>query len=179
MLPAATSPAGYRVAVVCLGNICRSPVADVVLNGRIRAAGLPGVSVESFGTAGWHTGEPMDRRSAASLTGAGYDASRHRARQFGPSEAGAFDLVLAMDRSHHTALAALGVPAERLLMFRAFDPEPGDGEVPDPYYGGPDGFAEVLAMIERTADVLVSELSALPSTEGINLRTRLEESPGR
>lgn len=158
MLPAATSPAGYRVAVVCLGNICRSPVADVVLNDRISAAGLAGVSVESFGTAGWHTGEPMDQRSAASLTGAGYDASRHRARQFGTADAEAFDLVLAMDRTHHRELVALGVPAERLLLFREFDPDPGDGEVPDPYYGGPDGFADVLAMIERTADALVEEL---------------------
>ncbi|MDO7868398.1 low molecular weight protein-tyrosine-phosphatase [Nocardioides jiangxiensis] len=154
-LPAATGP-GYRVAVVCLGNICRSPVADVVLNHRIAAAGLD-VRVDSFGTGGWHVGEPMDRRSAATLTSAGYDPTRHRARQFVGDHASAYDLILAMDSSHHRELAALGVPAERLLMFRAFDPE-GPGDVPDPYYGGPQGFDDVLAMIERTADALVEAL---------------------
>ena len=154
-LPAATGP-GYRVAVVCLGNICRSPVAFVVLNDRIAAAGLD-VTVDSFGTGGWHTGEPMDRRSAATLTAAGYDPTRHRAQQFRGAHAAAYDLVLAMDSSHHRELAALGVPAERLLMFRAFDPA-GEGDVPDPYYGGPQGFDDVLAMIERTADRLVEAL---------------------
>lgn len=162
MTPAALPPAqgpGYRVAVVCLGNICRSPVADVVLNARLADAGLA-VTVESYGTGGWHVGEPMDRRSAATLTAAGYDPTRHRAQQFGGAHATAYDVVLAMDSSHHAELAALGVPAERLLMFRAFDPE-GEGDVPDPYYGGPQGFDDVLAMIERTADALVKELAGV------------------
>ncbi|HSX68214.1 low molecular weight protein-tyrosine-phosphatase [Nocardioides sp.] len=162
-LPPATGP-GYRIAVVCLGNICRSPVADVVLNARLAEAGLTGagltVTVDSYGTGGWHVGEPMDRRSAATLTAAGYDASRHRAQQFRGAHASAYDLVLAMDASHHADLGALGVPEERLLMFRAFDPE-GEGDVPDPYYGGPQGFDDVLAMIERTAGALVTELAAL------------------
>ncbi|GGO90508.1 phosphotyrosine protein phosphatase [Nocardioides phosphati] len=158
-LPPAQGP-GYRVAVVCLGNICRSPVADVVLNDRVATAGLD-VTVDSYGTGGWHVGEPMDRRSAATLTAAGYDASRHRAQQFRGAHASAYDVVLAMDSSHHDELRALGVPEERLLMFRAFDPE-GEGDVPDPYYGGPQGFDDVLAMIERTADVLVKELAGVP-----------------
>ena len=157
-LPAAQGPV-YRVAVVCLGNICRSPVADVVLNARLADAGLQ-VTVDSYGTGGWHVGEPMDRRSAATLTAAGYDPTRHRAQQFGGAHATAYDVVLAMDSSHHAELAALGVPEERLLMFRAFDPE-GEGDVPDPYYGGPQGFDDVLAMIERTADALVKELAGV------------------
>lgn len=73
-----------------------------------------------------------------------------------------------MDFSHHRDLAALGVPPERLLMFRAFDPE-GDGDVPDPYYGGPQGFDDVLAMIERTADVIAD---ALVVSTGSTTRTR-------
>lgn len=154
-LPPASGP-GYRIAVVCLGNICRSPVADVVLNDRLAAAGVD-ATVESFGTGGWHVGEPMDQRSAATLTAAGYDPSRHRAQQFRDAHAAAYDVVLAMDSSHHRELTALGVPAERLLMFRAFDPE-GPGDVPDPYYGGPQGFDDVLAMIERTADAIVGAL---------------------
>ncbi len=146
-----------KVAVVCLGNICRSPVADVVLNARALEAGLD-VTIESFGTGGWHVGEPMDRRSAATLTAAGYDATRHRAQQFGARHAAAYDLVLAMDESHFKELARLGVPAERLRMFRDFDPD-GTGDVPDPYYGGPQGFDDVLTMIERTSDRIVAALA--------------------
>jgi protein-tyrosine phosphatase len=157
-LPTAQGP-GYRVAVVCLGNICRSPVADVVHNARVAEAGLD-VTVDSYGTGGWHVGEPMDRRSAATLASAGYDPSRHRAQQFGGAHAAAYDMVLAMDSSHHSELRALGVPEERLLMFRAFDPE-GAGDVPDPYYGGPQGFDDVLAMIERTSEALVKELAGV------------------
>ncbi len=152
---------GYRIAVVCSGNICRSPVADVVLNDKIAEAGLPGVSVDSFGTGGWHVGEGIDHRSGDSLVAAGYDGSRHRARQFGPGLATTYDLVLAMDAGHHDQLAGLGVPAERLRMFRSWDPDPDGpegGDVPDPFYGGPDGFTDVLVMIERTADRIVADL---------------------
>lgn len=159
MLPTPRSSDRYRIAVVCLGNICRSPVADVVLNDRIDAAGLADrVSVESWGTAGWHVGGRMDRRSAATLTAAGYDAARHRARQFLIDHVGDYDLVLAMDRANLSDLRVLGVPPVRLRLFRDFDPVPGDGEVPDPYYGGATGFDDVLAMVERTADALVEQL---------------------
>jgi len=160
-LPAPRTDGDYRIAVVCSGNICRSPAADVVLNARLADAGLDDhVRVESFGTGDWHVGNPMDRRSAASLTTSGYDASRHRARQFGAAHVAAYDLVLAMDHGHLRDLRAHGVAEDRLRLFRDFDPEPGDGEVPDPYYGGPDGFTEVLTMVERTADAVVEELAS-------------------
>lgn len=149
----------YRIAVVCSGNICRSPVADVVLNSRIAEAGLADrVQVESFGLGDWHVGNPMDSRSAASLTASGYDGSRHRARQFARAHVAAYDLVLAMDHGHLRDLRVAGVAPERLRLFRDFDPDPGDGQVPDPYFGGPEGFREVLAIIERTADALVAAL---------------------
>jgi protein-tyrosine phosphatase len=155
----------YRIALVCLGNICRSPMADVVLNHRLEGAGLTGaVEVVSAGTGDWHVGNPMDRRAAALLTTHGYDASRHRAQQFGPTWFDEHDLVLAMDESNHAELTAefgdaLDDPA-RLMLFRAFDPlaRDGDREVPDPYYGGDDGFARVLGMVERTCDGLVDAL---------------------
>jgi protein-tyrosine phosphatase len=151
----------YRIAVVCLGNICRSPVADVVLNARIEDAGLSGrVTVHSSGTGDWHLGGPMDRRAAATLTAEGYDPTNHRSRQFTDAHAGDYDLVLAMDRQNLADLRALGVDPDRLRLFRDFDPMPGDGEVPDPFYGGDDGFAKVLAMIERTAIALVEQLRA-------------------
>jgi protein-tyrosine phosphatase len=166
-LPRRTRPgAPYRVAVVCLGNICRSPMADVVLSDRIDAAGLGDrVEVVSAGTGGWHVGGPMDRRAAALLTMHGYDASRHVAQQFGPEWFGDTDLVLAMDAENYAdivAQSAAGGPGATVRMFRDFDPraDEHDRDVPDPYFGGDDGFAEVLAMVERTADVLVAELAA-------------------
>lgn len=159
MLPDAHTSGTYSVALVCLGNICRSPIAHVVLASRLEQAGLGGhVSVESSGTGDWHIGKPMDRRAAATLTGSGYDATAHLAQQFAAPRAAAYDLVLAMDRSNLDDLRRLGVPQERLMLFRDFDPMPGDGEVPDPYYGGEDGFVEVLAIVERTAGGLVRAL---------------------
>jgi protein-tyrosine phosphatase len=157
-LPPQHGPGSYRIAVVCLGNICRSPMAHVVLAARVVDAGLD-VTVDSFGTGDWHIGRPMDSRAAATLTAEGYDASRHRAAQFTSALVDDFDLVLAMDSDNLADLRALGVD-ERLRRFRDFDPA-GPGDVPDPYFGGPDRFGEVLAMVERTSDALVGELAAL------------------
>jgi len=157
-LPSARRPGGYRVAVVCLGNICRSPMAHVVLEARLADAGLGDVvEVTSSGTGGWHVGDPMDRRAAATLTTAGYDASRHRARQWTGSDTDDADLVLAMDGQN---LADLAGPTARTRLFRDFDPRDPGSDVPDPYYGGDSGFEEVLAMVERTATALVDALRA-------------------
>jgi protein-tyrosine phosphatase len=156
---AGVSGAPYRIAVVCLGNICRSPMADVVLNDRLRRRGLTDrVEVVSAGTGGWHVGGPMDRRAAALLTSHGYDASVHRAQQFGAHWFDEVDLVLAMDAENYRDVVALG-PAARVRMFRDFDPlvtpDQHERDVPDPYFGGDDGFDQVLAMVERTADAIV------------------------
>jgi protein-tyrosine phosphatase len=136
-------------------------MAHVVLEERIADAGLDDrVVVHSSGTGGWHVGGPMDERAAAALTGAGYDAGRHRARQYDDSWVDAHDLVLAMDLDN---LADIGGRSERVGLFGDFDPvEPG-AEVPDPYYGDADGFAEVLTMVERTSDALVEALAAVLS----------------
>ncbi|MCZ4498699.1 MAG: protein-tyrosine-phosphatase [Marmoricola sp.] len=153
-----------KVALVCLGNICRSPTADVVLTAMLADRGRTDVVVGSCGTAGWHVGEPMDPRTARVLTDAGYDASRHRARQFGP-EWFDHDLILVMDRANlGDVLDAL--PADRhdrVRLFRSDDPEVSPGgpvpDVPDPWHGGPDGFLDVLAMVERTCAVLADGLA--------------------
>lgn len=154
----------YRVALVCLGNICRSPMADVVLRDRVAAAGLDGrVTVVSSGTGDWHVGHPMDRRAAALLTGEGYDPSAHRAQQVRPSWLTECDLLLAMDRQNLRDLRSLAsgpVDDERIRLFGDFDPVTPGAEVPDPYFGGDDGFRSVLAMVERTSDALVRELAA-------------------
>ncbi|WP_210439203.1 low molecular weight protein-tyrosine-phosphatase [Nocardioides xinjiangensis] len=155
-LPAARVPGRYRVALVCLGNICRSPTAHVVLEHRLRDAGLADrVEVASSGTGGWHVGNPMDPRAAATLSAAGYDPTRHRARQYDATWPDAYDLVLAMDE---TNLLDVGGRTDRVGLFRDFDPVGPGGEVPDPYYGGADGFEEVLAMVERTSDAIVAAL---------------------
>lgn len=156
-LPAKRGPGHYRVAIVCLGNICRSPMAQVVLTDRLDKAGLTGeVVVDSSGTGDWHVGGPMDERAAATLFLNGYDGSAHRAAQYTAERTGEHDLVLAMDAANFADLLALGV-GDRLRMFRDFDPD-GPGDVPDPYYGGADGFERVLGMVERTADALATSL---------------------
>jgi len=158
-LPSPRHPGHYAVALVCLGNICRSPTAHVVLEQRLAKAGLDDrVTLHSSGTGDWHVGRPMDGRAAATLSDAGYDPSRHRARQYDASWAERHDLVLAMD---HDNLADLGGRSDRVAMFRDFDPVGTGEDVPDPYYGGADGFAEVLTMVERTSDALVAALGRL------------------
>jgi protein-tyrosine phosphatase len=166
----------YRIALVCLGNICRSPIAHVVLDDRLVRAGLDDrVEVSSSGTGAWHVGEPMDRRAAAVLRDAGYDPSRHRARTFSADWFDQHDLVLAMDASNLADIVDQapqdGLREGHVRMFREFDPEARDGlEVPDPWYGGSDGFRDVLAMIERTTDGLVDRLPDLMG-DGPHLRT--------
>lgn len=166
-LPDPRSPGRYRIALVCLGNICRSPMAHVVLAARVADAGLADrVSVVSSGTGDWHVGHPMDRRAAALLTSEGYPAdaaSAHRAQQVRPSWLTEHDLLLAMDSQNLTDLRALGgdrVDDERVRLFGDFDPLDPGAEVPDPYYGGADGFGVVLAMVERTSDAITAALLA-------------------
>jgi protein-tyrosine phosphatase len=159
-LPPEDPSAPYRICVVCLGNICRSPIAEVVLADRLRKAGLDqAVVVDSAGTGGWHVGDDMDRRSRRTLEQAGYDVPRHRARGF---EAGWFDecdLVLAMDRSNLGSLERLAGGGRESGQVRLFGSFGQVGEVPDPYDGGPEGFVQVLAMVEQAADALVEELT--------------------
>lgn len=163
-LPPPRTAGRYSIALVCLGNICRSPMADVVLRERVDEAGLSGsVTVSSCGTGDWHIGQPMDHRAAATLAANGYDPSSHRARQFDPSWLDDNDLVLAMDHQNLTdVLSTGGAPGDdgrgRLRMFRDFDPIGTGGDVPDPYYGGEAGFEEVLEMVERTAAALLAAL---------------------
>jgi protein-tyrosine phosphatase len=166
-LPKPRRPDGpYRVAVVCLGNICRSPIANVVLRRALQRAGIDDrVEVDSSGTGDWHLGHPMDRRAAAALAAAGYDGSAHRAQQFTEEWFERHDLILAMDESNFRDICSLAPDEEtahgRVRMFRAFDPRStyGDVEVPDPYYGGDDGFRHVLHIVERTSEGLAEALA--------------------
>ena len=163
-LPPPRAPGRYRIAVVCLGNICRSPTAQVVLESLLDRAGLLDVvEVASCGTGTWHLGEAMDARAASTLTAAGYDGSRHAAQKFDPASLAGLDLVLAMDGSNLADIRATvadltDADADRVRLFRDFDPDEPGGDVPDPFYGGDAGFEEVLTMVERTAAVIVAAL---------------------
>lgn len=137
-----------RVLFVCSGNICRSPVAALVFGEHLRVAGLAGdVEVESAGMGGWHAGEEADERVREVLAGAMYPTG-HTARQLRHDDYSA-DLVLAMDAGHFAALRRVLPDPERLRMFRSFDPNAGSElDVPDPYYGGPAGFTDLLETVE-------------------------------
>ena len=142
----------YRICFVCTGNICRSPIAEVVLRRLVEDAGLAGaVEVDSAGTGAWHVGDGADPRAVAVLRGSGYDGSAHRARVFAADWFASKDLVVALDRGHLRTLAATardGTERTKVRLLRSFDPAaPERAEVPDPYYGEDAGFDEVLAMI--------------------------------
>ncbi len=165
----------YRITTVCLGNICRSPMAEAVIRSRVDDAGLGAlVLVDSAGTDGWHIGEDADPRALQTLRAAGYDLA-HSGRQITTEWFLAHDvrpdLLLTMDSSNYATVIGLAPDAaarERVRMMRSFDPAlagipVGDPrlDVPDPWYGDHDGFRDVLTMLEAAADGLVADLPAL------------------
>ncbi|MEO3808251.1 low molecular weight protein-tyrosine-phosphatase [Sphaerisporangium sp. B11E5] len=151
----------HHVCLVCMGNICRSPMAEIVVRRVLEEHGLGEVvTVDSAGTGGWHAGQPMDQRAAAVLARHGYDGSVHRARRFEVDWFGRADLVLAMDNENLRALRRLAPAGTDIRLFRSFDPAaPKDAEVPDPYYGGAEGFLDVLHMVEAAAKGLAEHLA--------------------
>ncbi|MFJ8081592.1 low molecular weight protein-tyrosine-phosphatase [Streptomyces sp. NPDC096205] len=149
----------YRVCFVCTGNICRSPMAESVFRARVAEAGLDGeVEVDSAGTGGWHEGDPADPRTVAVLEEHGYDGD-HVARQFQVSWFSRLDLVIALDAGHLKALRRLAPTeqdAAKVRLLRSYDPTAGgDLDVPDPYYGGMDGFEECLEMVQSASTGLL------------------------
>jgi protein-tyrosine phosphatase len=151
-----------RILFVCAGNICRSPTAEAVMRGLVAEAGLDGeIEIASAGTGGWHVGDPPDPRSVAAAAERGVELTG-AARQVDAADFEGFDLLIAMDRSNHDALRRLAPDEEareRIHLLREY----GDGEahdVPDPYYGGADGFAEVVEIVERNCRALLDELAA-------------------
>jgi protein-tyrosine phosphatase len=148
-----------------MGNICRSPTAEIVMRSRLADAGLADrVVVDSAGTTAWHVGNPADERSVETMRAHGYDGDTHLARQFDPAWFASRDLVIAMDGKNLQSLRWLAQPADvaKIIRLRSFDPasQGGDLDVPDPYYGGPDGFDTVLALIEAACDGLLAYVVA-------------------
>jgi protein-tyrosine phosphatase len=156
----------YRICLVCLGNICRSPMGEVLLRDELRRAGLDGkVEVESAGTGDWHVGEAMDPGARSELSRRGYDGSMHEARQIQASWLHEYDLLLAMDRANLSSLRRMADGDDDLLgriqLMRSFDPDaPAGAEVPDPYNGRPEDYAEVFELVQAAARGLASQLAA-------------------
>jgi protein-tyrosine phosphatase len=154
------------VVFVCTGNICRSPTAEGVFLKLVADAGLAGhIAVASAGTHGYHVGEPPDARTQAAALRRGYDLSGLRARKFEREDFHRFDLVLAMDREHHAILSRLARPSSghKLKMVMQYARRYGEIDVPDPYYGGGEGFEQVLDMLEDAARGLLDALRRDPA----------------
>jgi protein-tyrosine phosphatase len=149
-----------RVLFVCLGNICRSPTAEGVFRHKLREAGLEGhVEVDSAGTGDWHVGKAPDSRTRHAAQRRGYDLAALRGRQVSAGDFARFDLILAMDSGnlqHLQQMRPANSAAELDLFLRRY--ELALSEVPDPYYGGEEGFEQVLDLIEQACDALLVEL---------------------
>lgn len=150
-----------HIDFVCTGNICRSPMAEVIVRQKLIDANLDHAArVTSSGIGGWHVGNPADERALQELADHGYDGSAHRAQQFGSQQQDA-DLIVALDTRHVSELIARGVPEDKVRLLRSFDPDsPADAGVEDPYYGGPEGFTTTREQIEAAADGILDWVRA-------------------
>ena len=173
-LPSPREPgAPYRVCLVCLGNICRSPMAETVLRAALAAAGLDGaVVVDSAGTGDWHVGDAMDPGARSALASRGHDGSgpeAHRARQFEPSWLSRYDLILAMDTRNLVDLRRMArgsADADRIRLFGEVGGLGETSDIPDPWGGGPDEFGHVLDLLGTAAPVIAARLARLLETAG-------------
>jgi protein-tyrosine phosphatase len=159
------------VLFVCLGNICRSPLAEELFREKVRERRLEDrFRVESAGTGDWHLGEaPDDRMQAAARRNGGLDISGQRARQFEAGDFEAFDHIFVMDKSNLHDVLFLDEESEhdgKVRLFREFDPRPGDFQVPDPYAGGREGFDNVYRIADRTTTRILDELLGEEEKEG-------------
>lgn len=148
-----------KVLFVCLGNICRSPTAEAVFRVRAASAGLE-VHIESAGTSGWHIGEAPDPRSIEAGQARGYSFQGQASRKVIRADFGEFDHVLAMDWNNVEALKKICPESylSRIGLFLDYVPNAPTREVPDPYYGGGDGFSQVLDLIEQASEGLIAAL---------------------
>ena len=151
-----------RIMFVCMGNICRSPMAHGVFRDLVEQAGLSDrFEIASSGTGDWHIGQPPDERMQETAGRYGFDISDLRGQQFAAEDLTTYDHIFAMDKDNLHDVLYLDREdryGNKVRLFREFDPEPGDYQVPDPYYGGADGFENVYAIVDRTARVLLHRL---------------------
>ena len=153
-----------KISFVCLGNICRSPLAQGVFQDLVNREKLnQKIFVSSAGTGNWHIGNLPDERMRQTAQSKGIQLES-RAQQFQSKDFNRFNLVLAMDHSNLVRLAEIApstLSPDKLMLFRSFDPKSnGDQDVPDPYYGGARGFEEVYRMVERTCPPILAYIKS-------------------
>ena len=150
-----------RVLLVCLGNICRSPLAEVVVKDAAKRRGLKHFHIESAGTGDWHIGGGADTRSAAKARQYGLNLSQHSAQQITAASIQHWHWFVAMDGENRRELLRMGAPESRLLLMRQFESgHDSVPDVPDPYYGGTDGFEHAYQMLVSNTDALLDFLEA-------------------
>lgn len=165
MSEATTAHEPYRVLVVCTGNICRSPMAEVVLSERLDEAGMSeDVQVDSAGISDEEHGGPIDPRAQQELARRDYPVPHRAARQVRAIDAERYDLLLAMTRQHARALPRVGIAEEKVRLYRSYDPHADGADVADPWFGDQNGFTECLDMIEEIAPAIVDELRAVTAS---------------
>jgi len=152
----------FRIIFVCTGNICRSPMAEIILRDLAERAGLgDAIQVSSAGTGEWHVGEQADPRTRAALARAGYSGEQHRARQFDVAWMGDSDLIVTFDRGQRRILRAWAENDDQRTLVRplmSFDPSSRMNEVPDPYYGDDALFDRVRDMIHAACVGLMAQI---------------------
>lgn len=151
----------FKILFVCLGNICRSPTAEGVMQHLVNERGLQSYFyIDSAGTSAYHIGEPANSKSQQTANKHGVKL-HSRARRFEEADLEEFDLIFAMDNENLENIKHLDSRnrfSDKIKRMREYDPNPGDGEVPDPYYGGMDGFENVYNIIHRSCEALLNEL---------------------
>ncbi|MDD7583136.1 low molecular weight protein-tyrosine-phosphatase [Corynebacterium sp. 32222D000AT] len=146
-----------HIVFVCTGNICRSPMAEVIIHDSVESAGLDDAArITSCGLGGWHVGQGADKRAIAELRRGGYDGSSHRASQLSAEDLDA-DLIVALDTGHRETLRQQAPDPDKVVLLRDFDPESApDSSVADPFYGDEEDFARTRQAIEAAADGLMA-----------------------
>lgn len=151
-----------HIQFVCLGNICRSPLAEAVFRDKVEQAELEEhFAIESSGTGDWHVGNAADERMRQTAHRHGVSLSTHTAQQFKPEDLDAADHIFVMDKSNLNDVLYYDEEDEhngKVRLFREFDPQPDNYQVPDPYYGGRDGFEEVYDIVDRTTENILNQL---------------------
>jgi protein-tyrosine phosphatase len=153
-----TRPDRISILFVCMGNICRSPLAEGLFRHRANERGVVDrFSVDSAGTGGWHVGEPADHRMRQVAEQRGVKLTS-RARQIRAEDAARFDYIICMDRDNQRNVLRLGIPPEKVTLLLDYDPDSPVREVPDPYYGGSEGFDRVFSLVDAACKKLLDEL---------------------